>query len=58
VLRLGAGALGTVYEAEDVDNEQRTAVKQLHVLDGDALYGFKQEYRIGPRTSRIPAIGT
>ncbi len=45
VRRLGAGAFGTVYEAEDVDHEQRIAIKQLHVLDGDALYRFKQEFR-------------
>jgi len=45
VRRLGAGAFGTVYEAEDVDHKQRIAVKQLHVLDGDALYRFKQEFR-------------
>ncbi|HEY6035048.1 MAG TPA: protein kinase, partial [Kofleriaceae bacterium] len=45
VRRLGAGAFGTVYEAEDVDHKQRIAVKQLHVLDPDALYRFKQEFR-------------
>ncbi|CAN5231762.1 hypothetical protein BH11MYX1_BH11MYX1_45250 [soil metagenome] len=45
VRRLGSGAFGTVYEAEDVDHEQRIAIKELHVLDGDALYRFKQEFR-------------
>ncbi|MEO8843325.1 MAG: protein kinase [Kofleriaceae bacterium] len=45
VRRLGAGAFGTVYEAEDIDYKQRIAVKQLNVLDGDALYRFKQEFR-------------
>ena len=45
VRRLGAGAFGTVYEAEDVDHRQRIAIKQLHVLDPDALYRFKQEFR-------------
>ncbi|HET9993004.1 MAG TPA: protein kinase [Kofleriaceae bacterium] len=45
VRRLGAGAFGTVYEAEDVDHKQRIAVKQLHVLDPDSLYRFKQEFR-------------
>jgi len=32
VRRLGAGAFGTVYEAEDIDYKQRIAVKQLNVL--------------------------
>jgi eukaryotic-like serine/threonine-protein kinase len=43
--RLGAGAFGTVYEARDVADDARVAIKQLHVLDGDALYRFKQEFR-------------
>ncbi|MEO6773987.1 MAG: protein kinase [Kofleriaceae bacterium] len=45
IRRLGAGAFGTVYEAEDTDHNQRVAVKQLHVVDPDALYRFKQEFR-------------
>jgi len=43
--RLGAGAFGTVYEGRDVAGDARIAIKQLHVLDGDALYRFKQEFR-------------
>jgi len=43
--RLGAGAFGTVFEGRDVTDDARIAIKQLHVLDGDALYRFKQEFR-------------
>ncbi|HEY2512020.1 MAG TPA: serine/threonine-protein kinase, partial [Polyangiaceae bacterium] len=42
---LGAGAMGTVYEAFDRDHGKRVAIKALHALGPEALLLFKNEFR-------------
>jgi serine/threonine protein kinase len=43
--RLGAGAMGVVYEAEDCERGQRVALKMLKRADSEALYRIKREFR-------------
>ncbi|WP_437984535.1 serine/threonine-protein kinase [Sorangium sp. So ce117] len=43
--RLGEGAFGAVYEAQDRERGARVALKSLHRLDPLALYRFKREFR-------------
>jgi hypothetical protein len=43
--RLGEGAFGVVYEAEDRRDGGRIALKVLRQPEADWLYGFKQEFR-------------
>ncbi|WP_437532454.1 protein kinase [Sorangium sp. So ce726] len=43
--RLGEGAFGAVYEAQDRERGARVALKSLHRLDPVALYRFKREFR-------------
>jgi hypothetical protein len=44
--RLGAGALGVVYEAVDRRSGAAIAVKTLHALEPEALYRLKREFRM------------
>lgn len=43
---LGSGGFGTVYEAYDKERNVNVALKVLHQRDGEALYRFKQEFRL------------
>jgi len=45
VRRLGAGATGVVYEAENRKSGERVALKALSRLDATSLYRFKREFR-------------
>lgn len=45
VRRLGAGATGIVYEAENRKSGERVALKALSRLDATSLYRFKREFR-------------
>jgi len=43
--RLGAGSMGVVYEAEDLERGARVALKALKISTADTLYRFKNEFR-------------
>jgi len=46
VRRVGAGAMGVVYEAHRRATGERVALKALHELDAHALYRLKREFRV------------
>jgi WD40 repeat protein len=61
--RLGAGATGTVYEAEQESPRRRVAIKLLHLPTAEGLRRFEQEARLlarldHPGIARILAQGT
>lgn len=45
IRRLGAGGMGTVYEAQDRERNTRVALKTLRSVDADGIYRFKVEFR-------------
>jgi serine/threonine protein kinase len=45
VRRIGAGGMGVVYEAEDLQRGQRVALKTLRSTDSNTLYRLKREFR-------------
>ena len=45
VRRLGAGGMGTVYEALDRDRKTRVALKVLRDAGPDTILRFKREFR-------------
>lgn len=49
--KLGAGAMGVVYEAHDRVRDMRVAYKTLHRLSGTSLYQLKREFRVASQIS-------
>jgi serine/threonine protein kinase len=52
---IGAGGMGEVYEAEDLEFGARVAVKTMRVEDADALANFKREIQLA-RTVTHPNV--
>jgi eukaryotic-like serine/threonine-protein kinase len=45
VRRIGAGGMGVVYEAEDLDRSQKVALKTIANPDVEKVYRLKREFR-------------
>ena len=45
VRRIGAGGMGVVYEAEDLDRSQKVALKTIENPDVEKMYRLKREFR-------------
>jgi hypothetical protein len=45
VRRIGAGGMGVVYEADDLERGQHVALKTLKGADSNTLYRLKREFR-------------
>ncbi len=45
VRRIGAGGMGVVYEAEDLERGQRVALKTIEDPDIEQIYRLKREFR-------------
>lgn len=45
VRRIGAGGMGVVYEAEDLERNTRVALKTLNGPHNDAVFRLKREFR-------------
>ena len=48
--RLGEGAMGVVYEVEDLERNSRVALKTLRHGDANYMYRLKQEFQSGRPT--------
>src|ERR1041384_6096743 len=46
VRRIGAGGMGVVYEADDVERGQKVALKTISNPDVEKIYQLKREFRV------------